>query len=101
MSSQGKKGGTKLSDAFLCLFSNVFYIFVVELIGECARNEVTIEFEADLNNWIIDYSLTLERIIKVWDNFTCEFYDLVQVMEFCDLVNFISEDLHFVLEIYF
>ena len=50
MSSQGKKGGTKLSDAFFCLLSNVFYIFVVELIGECARNEVTIEFEADLNN---------------------------------------------------
>ena len=101
MSSQGKKGGTKLSDAFFCLLSNMLYIFVVELICECAGNEVTIEFEADFNNWITNYTLTLERIIKIWDNFTCEFYDLVQGMEFCDLVNFISEDLHFVLEVYF
>ena len=79
----------------------MFYIFVVEFISESARNEVTIEFEANLNNGIIDDSLAFERVIEIRDNFACKFDYLVQWMEFSDLVDLISEDLDFVLKVYF
>ncbi len=100
MGSQGKKSGTKLSETFICLLSNELYIFVVKFISESAGNEVSIESEANLDDWIIHDTLALQGIIKIYDNFACKLNDLVQWMEFSDLINLISEDFDIVLKIY-
>jgi hypothetical protein len=75
----------------------VFNIFVVKLISKGARNKISSESEANLDDGVIGDTLVFKRVIEIEDYFPRKFDNLVQWMEFGDLVNFISEDLYFVL----
>lgn len=75
----------------------MFNIFVVKLISKGARNEISSESEANLDDGVIGDTLVFKRVIEIEDYFPCKFDNLIQWMEFGDLVNFISEDLYFVL----
>ncbi len=75
----------------------MFNIFVVKLISKGARNKISSESEANLDDGVIGDTLVFKRVIEIEDYFPRKFDNLVQWMEFGDLVNFISEDLYFVL----
>lgn len=75
----------------------MFNIFIVKLISKGARNKISSESEANLDDGVIGDTLVFKRVIEIEDYFPRKFDNLVQWMEFGDLVNFISEDLYFVL----
>lgn len=77
MSRHDQKTGPKFSDSFRSLFASVLHIFVVELVGEGAGNEIAVKFEREFQNGLISQSTGSQGFESVHKRLSSEFDDLI------------------------